>query len=138
MNYSKEAILHLAEVVDTSNTASFNWLSEHKHRELLLFKEAAFQKREAYDWLVQNKHFILAAFVSAIHGDEKAFQFLMKHKLVQWAAMVNVTNGDKAAKKWLEKHGYSHFATLGEKMYQKFREQSERNTASFYKGPFSD
>jgi hypothetical protein len=138
MNYSKEAILKLSEVVESNSAEAFKWLTFHKHRELLLFKEAVLFKKEAEDWLIQNKHFVLAAFVAAVHGDEKAFQFLMKHKLVQWAATVNATNGDKAAIKWLEKNGFSQFAALSEKFFEKFKEHSERNTAAFYKGPFSD
>ena len=74
--YSLPAIDHFTRYV-LGDTASFNWIMSHNHREFIAALDAVRDDQKAFQYLIQNKHIILAAFVNAIWDDENGLPVLI-------------------------------------------------------------
>jgi len=112
MNYSREAIQHLTELIKGVDTAR-DWLQTNNFPELILVHYSLEGNETALRELTQKKYVDLVAFVHAVQDDKRAYNWLAENKKFTWAATVRVTYKDNNAEAWLMRNNLSWYADLG-------------------------
>lgn len=111
MNYNKEVISRLTELIKGNDTAR-GWLQKNNFPELILLHYSFIGHDDALKKVSDKEHFDVVAFAHAVRGDKKALKWLLENKKTEWAATANLINQDKKAEAWLRNYKLYHYIEL--------------------------